>query len=486
MRKRFEQQLIIGQKPISEIQINPKYRSGFPKLILALKLIFVTPEYNEQIFSILEKKLVDGKKKTGRPGMNLWILFVLAQTRLCMNTSYDELHRMANTDKMLREIMGVEFDIDYYNANPIEFEYQNILDNVSLLDDATVQELNKIILTMGHDVFKKKEAEPLRLKTDSFVVESNVHFPTDYNLLWDSGRKCIDIIAKFINKYSNITGWRKLSLWHRTLKNAMRALGQVGKTGGKDKELRLVKAATEYLRIARLFLEKLEKEKGCLPLLDTQDCSLQIELEYYQSMLEKHIDLVERRIIKGEIIPHQEKLFSIFEPYTEWITKGKQNPSVELGKNFQITTDQYNLIIDSKVMENEVDKTIVMDLGDRILNKYEVASWSFDKGFYSKSNKEILGLFVNHLVMPKKGKLNKEEKAEESGAKFKKTRNKHSAVESNINELEHRGLDRCPDRGYTHFKRYLGLGVCAYNLHKIGAELLKRERLKSKEFNLAA
>lgn len=486
MRKRFEQQLIIGQKPISEIHINPKYRSGLPKLILALKLIFITPEYNEKIFSILEKKLVDGKKKTGRPGMNLWILFVLAQTRLCMNTSYDELHRMANTDRMLREIMGVEFDSYSFNSKPIEFEYQNILDNVSLLDDSTVEELNKIILTMGHDVFKKKEAEPLRLKTDSFVVESNVHFPTDYNLLWDSGRKCIDIIEKFISKYSSIGGWRKLFLWYRSLKNAMRALGQVGKTGGKDKELRLVKAATEYLKIARLFLEKLEREKERLPLFDIQDLSLLMELNYYQSMLKKHIDLVDRRIIKGEIIPHEEKLFSIFETYTEWITKGKQNPSVELGKNFQITTDQYNLIIDSKVMENEVDKTMVIDLGDRVLSKYEVASWSFDKGFYSKSNKEILELFVNHLVMPKKGKLNKEEKAEESDVKFKKTRNKHSAIESNINELEHRGLNRCPDKGYAHFKRYLGLGICAYNLHKIGAELLRREKIRLKELNLAA
>jgi len=185
----------------------------------------------------------------------------------------------------------------------------------------------------------------------------------------------------------------------------MRALGQVGKAGGKDKEVRLQKAATDYLDKALLFLTKLEKEKTNLPFNDAQDLALQIELEYYQSMLVKHIDLVERRIIKGETIPHEEKLFSIFEPYTEWITKGKQNPSVELGKNFQITTDQFNLIVDCKIMENQVDKTTVISLADRILNKFKVASWSFDKGFYSKDNKAILELYVGHLVMPKKGKL---------------------------------------------------------------------------------
>lgn len=198
-------------------------------------------------------------------------------------------------------------------------------------------------------------------------------------------------------------------------------------------------------------------------------------------MLVKHIDLVERRIIKGESIAHDEKLFSIFETYTEWITKGKQNPGVELGKNFQITTDQFHLIVDFKIREHEVDKTTVISLADRVLNQFKVASWSFDKGFYSKANKELLELYISQLVMPKKSKLNLAEKAQESNPKFKKIRNKHSAVELNINELEHRGLDRCPDKGYAHFKRYVGLGVCAYNLHRIGAELMRqarKERLK--------
>jgi len=477
MRKRFEQQLQVGQFLISDIKVNPKYRSGFPKLVLALKELFLTPEYNEKIFSILENHIQKGKKNTGRTGMDLWILFVLAQTRLCLNISYDDLHFLANTNKMLRQIMGIEFE-DYHFVEPIEFEYQNIVDNVSLLDDETVRQLNLVIVEMGHGVFKKKEQEALRLKTDSFVVESNVHFPTDYNLLWDSSRKCIDVIEKFLKKYDGIGGWRKLAYWYRGLKNAMRALAQVGKAGGKDKESRLIKAATDYLEMARLFLSKLEKEKLNLPLCDAKDLALQLELEYYQSMLVKHIDLVDRRIIKGETIAHDEKLFSIFETYTEWITKGKQNPSVELGKNFQITSDQFNLIVDYMTMEKEVDKTTVIPLADRILDKYKVASWSFDKGFYSKENKEILGLYVIHLVMPKKGKLNQAEKLQESEPKFKKTRHQHSAVESNINELEHRGLDRCPDRGYAHFKRYVGLGVCAYNLHKIGAELLRIEREK--------
>ena len=83
---------------------------------------------------------------------------------------------------------------------------------------------------------------------------------------------------------------------------------------------------------------------------------------------------------------------------------------------------------------------------------------------------------VPTVVMPKLGKRNKTEEAEEHSTTFKHLKNKHSTIESNINELKHRGLDRCPDRGCLHFKRYVGLGVCAYNLKKIGKQILKLER----------
>jgi len=96
-------------------------------------------------------------------------------------------------------------------------------------------------------------------------------------------------------------------------------------------------------------------------------------------LLEKHIDLLERRVIKGEQIPHEEKMFSIFEEYTEWVTKGKLRPNVELGKKLAITTDQFNLIVDYQIMEHQADSEIVPELADRISSLYNVESWSFDK-----------------------------------------------------------------------------------------------------------
>ena len=104
----------------------------------------------------------------------------------------------------------------------------------------------------------------------------------------------------------------------------------------------------------------------------------------------------------------------------------------------------------------------------------------------SQTNKEILQCLIPKVVLPKKGKLNEEEKQEESDKEFKRLKRKHSAVESNINQLECNGLNRCPDKGLQGFKRYTALGVLSYNLHRLGNLLLEAERKKEKKIKKAA
>ncbi len=470
MRKRFDQQLSIGVLLIQDTEVPISKRNGaLPALCASLKEIFVTPKWNEKVFKILEDKIISGKKATGRPGMDLWQLFVLSQVRLCQNISYDELHYLSNHDSLVRQLMGVESTFGYEKS---QFSYQNIIDNVSLLDDQTVRKINEVIVSFGHEVFKKKEEEALHLKTDSFVVESNVHFPTDYNLLWDSARKTLDMVTKTQDR-NNLPGWRKVKNWRSDLKNKMRALGRANASGGKGKQDRVKKATRIYLTKARALYSKIEKSRKDFPRENVADMIIIMEMERFMDLLQKHIDLLDRRILRGEKIPHSEKMFSIFEQYTEWVTKGKMRPNVELGKRVAITTDQYHLIVDYWVMDHESDSAIVPGLKERLERKHIINSWSFDKGFWNKKNKEILLRVVTQtLVLPKKGKCNKNEEEEEHQPIFKRLRNKHSAVESNINELEHRGLNRCPDRGYPNFKRYVALAVSAYNLRKIGAVLI--------------
>jgi len=473
MRKRFEAQLSIGSIPISEVKIPTKTRDEFPPFLRAMQYIYCTPELNEKIYQLLEGIICKGKKQTGRPGMNLWELFVLAGTRLCLNTNYDRLHHTANYDTLLRQILGVYEPI----VGGKVYEYQNIIDNVKLLDDETLKQINDIIVEAGHGLIKKKETEALRLKTDTYVIESNIHFPTDINLLWDSGRKCIDVIGYFISQEGReIDGWRKAKNWKKVLKKKMRSLSKICSAGGINKEDKVKNAAKDYLETAKALSKKVNNFIESYPMETEGDLLSLIKLSYFLEMLAKHIDLIYRRLIKDEKIPAQDKIYSVFETYTEWIMKGKFRPNVELGKKLLVTTDQYHFIVDYQVIENQADVETIIPLVERLIKRYVVQSLSGDKGFWNKETRELLALFIPEVIIPKKGKLNKEEKERESQKTYKNLRNKHSGIESNINQLEHNGLDRCPDRGLRGFKRYVGIGVIAYNLHRIGKYLLMKDK----------
>jgi hypothetical protein len=353
------------------------------------------------------------------------------------------------------------------------------------LDDSTLQQINDVIVSFGHnEVFKKKEAEVLHLKSDSFVLESNVHFPTDYNLLWDCSRKCLDTVEMIENRHGILPGWRKLTSWHRELKSMMRSLGKACGSGGKNKEHRVKELAKAYIDKSGLLSKKITQSLPFLPLTDATDMAAIILLENYHSLLDRHIDLVSRRLLKGEDIPHGEKMFSIFEDYTEWINKGKLRPSVELGKKVNITSDQYHLIVDCRMMNHQSDSDIAVSLADRLTPIFKIGTWSFDKGYWHPDNRALLELVIPEVIMPKKGKCNRTELEREHQKIFKKFRNRHSAVESNIHSLETGGLSRCPDRGEEHFKRYVALAVCAYNLCCIGRKLqadCKREERHPKK-----
>jgi hypothetical protein len=471
MRKRFEAQLTIGSTAISEIQLPVKSRDEFPAFLRAMQYVYTNDDLNERIFKLLESKICT-KKATGRPGMDLWSIFVLAGARLCLNADYDRLEYLANQDGLLRQMLGVHDGI----VRGREFDRQTIIDNVQQLDDATLRKINLIIVEAGHGLVKKKETEALHIKIDSFVTEANVHFPTDYNLLWDSGRKCLDVLKELIaisESYSK--GWRKIAFWRKQMKNKMLTLSRATVDKSKNRSERLSKATGEYLDTARTLSCKLNKNKQLNP-NTLEEYILLWELDYYLNMLDKHIDLVDRRLLKGETIPHEEKIFSIFEPWVEWICKGKKHKPVELGKRTCVATDQWHFIVDWWVADHQTDNLLLLPAMDRIRQNFEVSRCSADKGFFSKIDIDIMELFGIKSIIPKKGKCSQTELQKESDPKFIKARRSHSAIESNINELEHRGLDRCPDKGIKGMHRYVGLAVIAYNLRRIGQILLSQDR----------
>ena len=483
MRQRFEQQMNLRTVAIADVKFPIKSRDELPPVLKALQYIFITPELNEKVFHLLEQKICKDKKQTGRKGMDLWHILVLAVARHTLSTNWDRLEHLANYDQLVREILGVHST--GFNDDKIEFPYQSILDNVQLIDEELLRQINLLVVEAGHSLLKKKEQEELRLKTDSYALETNVHFPTDLNLLYDCLRKCLDMIDK-LQERTSLTGWRKIKYIRKTIKGTFRATSHQVFKGKKEEQKK--QSVKQYLLQARTLVDRCEdiiKNCSVATASATTTIALLTSLEHYKKYAVKFIDLTERRLIKDEVIPAAEKIYSIFEPHTEWISKGKLNRKVELGHLLLITTDQHQFIVDYKIMENEKDPVQIESLTHRIQQNFagrKIYSHSFDKGFSSKDNLQTLQQAnIEQVILPKKGKLNKEEKERESTKQFKQLRYAHSAIESNINMLEHHGLNRCADKGLHGYKRYAGLSVLAYNLHILGNCLIEQEKQKEEK-----
>ena len=141
-----------------------------------------------------------------------------------------------------------------------------------------------------------------------------MHYPTDLNLLWDAQRKCLDLAVALMSQHG-LPGWRKAKVWRGKLKTQMIGLTRLASRGGPRLEERRAAAAKAYVRESYRFEQKLFEALQALPAPQNPVEMMQRNtLDYFHTMLIKQLDLVERRWLQGEKIPHHEKVFSLFEP----------------------------------------------------------------------------------------------------------------------------------------------------------------------------
>ena len=480
MRVVQNSQMQVGEVDISQIKFDPKSRDDIPRILKGLQHLYMNLPLREQIFKLLEAEISPSvSKRNGRPGMALWKIFVCGVVRLDLNEDYDRLHELVNKHSDIRKMLGhAAFDEEMY-------QYQTLVDNVSLFTPELLEKINQIVVSCGHVLVKKKEGGALRGRCDSFVVETGVHYPTDINLLFDAMRKVITLTAQWCGEHE-VGDWRQHAYNLRRIKRLMRAAQNKKRSKAKSEEQKkknetlVVKAHQAYLDVAGRYLQKAQntiimlEQRG---FTGESDVLKKREIEGFMQHAIRQIDQTRRRVMLGEDIPHEEKVFSIFEPHTEWISKGKAGVPVELGVKVCILEDQHQFILHHQVMERKTDDQVAVSMVVEAKEKFpDLNVCSFDKGFHSPENQTILKEKLEQVVLPRKGKLSQQALAEEKTEPFINARHAHSAVESAINALEVHGLDMCPDHGKDGFKRYVAFAVVARNIHRIGDILWKRER----------
>ena len=245
----------------------------------------------------------------------------------------------------------------------------------------------------------------------------------------------------------------------------------------EEKRDAVIQAHETYVRRARELIEKAQTTLGLCALSDPTTIAQITEIEGFIAHAVRQIEQIERRVLQDQKIPHGEKVFSLFQPYTEWLSKGKAGVPVELGLRVCVLEDQWGFILHHQVMERQTDDQVAVEMVSQTQSRFpDLKACSFHKGFHSPANQTALRERLELPVLPKKGRLNRTDKERETAEAFQGARRQHSAVESAINALEVHGLGKCPDHGIDGFKRYVSMAVLARNIQKVGAELRKRER----------
>lgn len=441
------------------------------------------------MFAILAEVLPDKADKsgkasphTGRPGMAQWNSLVLGVLRLGLKADYDRIQNLANQHKNIRQMLGHgDWDDVTYS------ELQTLKDNLRLFTPERLDRINREVVGAGHAALKKEpeDGHVLEARCDSFVVETTVEYPVDINLLYDAVRKAIAIAAK-LSAAQGLPGWRQGGHLLRQLKKSRTQLQRLKRAKARDEKKRqareeaIEQAYRDYLGMAGELLQRLQATRQALA--DLPAIPLQLaKLDTFLKHVVRQIDQIRRRVLEGEQIPHEEKVFSIFQPHTEWISKGKAGVPVALGVKVCVVEDQHGFILHHQVMEQTTDEQIAVKMAEDTKQRFTALdAMSFDKGFHSPAHQDELKKHLGQVVLPRKGRLSADRQKIESASEFVRLRRQHSAVESAINALESGGLDQCPDHGIDGFKRYVGLAVLARNLHRLGAVLRKQEQEKAR------
>lgn len=464
MRQSYKQQLTLTAITTNDIVGRHHSRDDIDKLTMGYNVILKKPTLRDAIIDVLASGL-NLSADTGREGMDYWTMFVFGSARVALDMDYDRLQNLVNNHAALRKVVG-HGDLDGHQ----QYGLTTLKDNIRLITEDMLAQINTLIVKEGQAfVHPYSQNTTLNCRADSYVAMTDVHFPTDISLLFDAVRKVIELVGQLC-KANNIKGYRQ----YKQNRDKLKKLMHKARSSKKRNQAQTKSAHQAYIDCAALQLSKAQTQ---LELLKSSGVFFiqQGEIEQYQQYAKTFIDQIERRVIKGETINHEEKIFSIFEPHTEWVSKGKAGVPVELGVKLAIVQDQHQFILHHHVMQQQQDVHIAQDLVRAIEEKYgTIDSMSLDRGFWSVENEAALKERVRKVVMPKKGYKNQERQAIEDEKEFTKLRHQHSAVESGINALQEHGLKKVPDHGVEGYKRYVAFGIVGYNIHRLGAIALAR------------
>jgi hypothetical protein len=407
--------------------------------------------------------------------MDYWQILVLSAVRLGCDYDYDALQDLAEQHRALRQMMGVG---DWEEES---FQFRRIHDNICLVRPETIAAIDQMIVGEGHRLAPEAAK---KVRADTFVVETNVHYPSESTLIRDGVRKVIEL-AVVQAEALNLPGWRQHEHLLGKVKKLTRRIERIANRKGPDYQTRLKKPYRQLLQVSGKILRKARLLCEELDTLD-RDSGLVFPAQQLCTFIERtqHVrGTARRRVLHGEKVPNEEKLFSIFEPHTQLYKRGKAGEPQQFGRLFLVYEDAAGFVVHHHLLpRDKSDRDVIVEqtkVLQRILNG-RMESLSLDRGFHTPENQVELLKIVKHPCLPKPGAKQAVKQLETATVQFRQARQRHSGIESAIGALQSgNGMKRCRDRTEIGFSRYLALAILGRHLHTLGRLLIAQRAPKA-------
>lgn len=347
------------------------------------------------------------------------------------------------------------------------------------LTPETLERINRLVVEAAIDLGLE---EGRQLRVDTTVVETNIHYPTDATLLWDSVRIITRLVQELHEKFpTGVTGFTNRT---RSARRRMQEIQRMTPRQRRDQQLpkyrQLLRVTEQVVANARAVVEKTDGSQVTDPIGSLLIDHLCQQIQHFCELADRVVDQTRRRVLEGETVPSQEKLYSIIEPHTDLIKRGKAQKPVEFGHKVFLAESAQGLITDYRVLDgNPSDEDQVpasLEQHQQIFSR-PPELYSADRGFYSPDNvQRCEQAGVTEVCIPQRGgKKTADREHYEKRPPFRKGQRFRAGIEGTISVLfRGRGMKRCPARGRQRFEVFVGAAVLTNNLMRIADLLQKR------------
>lgn len=353
------------------------------------------------------------------------------------------------------------------------------------LTPATLAALNQLVVQAAVELDLE---DGKQLRVDTTVVETNIHHPTDATLLWDTVRTITRLVDDLDEKLPR--GVKGFTNRTRSARRRMQALQRMT---ARQREQQQTPKYRELIRITEQVVRNAKQVIAAAKRIRRVDVVARAvideickQITSFCKLGERVIDQTRRRVLQGETVPTEEKLYSIFEPHTDLIKRGKTLKPVEFGHKVFLAESAHGLITDYRVLEgNPVDSDHVQASLDQHQKTFQHVpeDYAADRGFYSDENvQNCKDAGVSQVCIPQRGGQRTAEQEElERSRTFKKGQRFRAGIEGRISVLfRGRGMKRCLFKGRERFEILVGAAVLANNLMRIADLLDKRKPSRRK------